>query len=240
MEINKLIMAGCSVSDYTQVDRCFGDNLSEMLGFKYIHRAAGCGSNDRTIRVITSMVLSGEIKQNDLVLIQYTNIHRKEFFSKFRRTEETGFFPSDGKATTLRERYDSGDTIKFKLGASEWQPEEVEKDFFNLYEQNFISEKYDTEVFINRHYSLLALLEKYNIKTLFILVDGYLTADMEDTDIKKFFKSFTNTGKQITYTNISSFFDRQDNCLEKLPIPPSHFSEKGHYEVANYLYEIVN
>ena len=238
MRKNKVTVVGCSVSDYTQVDRCYGDYLAEMLDFDYDHMAAGCGSNDRTLRISTSKILNQEIREDDILVVQYTNIHRREFYSRFQKIEYSKYFPKDGKATPLREKYSDGDLIKYKLGASDWQSEPEEKEFFELYENNFLSSEYDTERFLNSHSSFLALLEKFKIRTLFVLVDGYIIEDMQEESRKLFLETFDTTSDLIKPINITKYFENQNNCLEKAPTPPSHFSLEGHEVVAKCIFSI--
>ena len=46
----KLCVAGCSFSDYTKVDKVWGEYLAEKLDVDYLHEGAGCGSNWRIWR----------------------------------------------------------------------------------------------------------------------------------------------------------------------------------------------
>ena len=64
-----LLVAGCSVSDYTQVDKVWGEYLAEDLGLNYIHEGAGCGSNWRMWRVIVDAVKTKQITPNDIVIL---------------------------------------------------------------------------------------------------------------------------------------------------------------------------
>ena len=70
----KVIVGGCSVSDYTgaEVDRVYGEILSERLNAEYIHHGSGCGSNYRMWRKITNLIMNGEISDKDLIIMQYT------------------------------------------------------------------------------------------------------------------------------------------------------------------------
>jgi len=57
---------GCSASDRTEVDYCYGDYLSEMLGAEYKHYAAGCGSNDRIFRILPNLIKNNQNQINSL------------------------------------------------------------------------------------------------------------------------------------------------------------------------------
>jgi hypothetical protein len=78
--MSKLIVAGCSVSDYTNVKKVWGEYLAEQLNYEYVHEAAGCGSNYRMWRVLTTHILNGNITANDTVVVQYTTLERNEFW----------------------------------------------------------------------------------------------------------------------------------------------------------------
>ena len=77
----KLIVAGCSVSDYTRVDTVYGKILADSIGYDYVHHGAGCGSNYRIWKKLTQMLMSGDLTDCDIVLVQYTQIDRREFWS---------------------------------------------------------------------------------------------------------------------------------------------------------------
>ena len=79
----KLVVAGCSFSDRTLVEECYGDHLSKLLNIDYLHLAGGCGSNDRSMRLIVTNVLLNKINENDHVIIQLTSPERKEVFSNY-------------------------------------------------------------------------------------------------------------------------------------------------------------
>lgn len=236
--MSKVIVIGCSVSDYTQVDKCYGEEVAEKINKEYIHLAAGCSSNERIFRIISNWIVKEKINRNDTLIIQYTNIIRREFYSRFVRPDVTGHLCSTDKAASIRERYHSGDLIKYKLNAQEWQPEAEEKQFFNLYENNFLSYELDLERFIGSHYQLVALLTQYGIKTVFNIINGYVIEGMDDVNKDLFYESFANNEK-ISYINTSSVFEVEKFCLEKPPITASHLSSEGHTEVARRILKVL-
>ena len=81
----KLFVGGCSVSDYSQVNYVYGELLAKKIDCEYIHEASSCGSNWRIWRKIINHIMSGNLTSNDLLIIQYTTLERKEFWTKNER-----------------------------------------------------------------------------------------------------------------------------------------------------------
>lgn len=77
----RLFVFGCSYSDRTEVEKCYGDYVAENTGLEYHHCARGGSSNDRSWRIITRKILDGEIRPQDIVIYQPTDRHRREFCS---------------------------------------------------------------------------------------------------------------------------------------------------------------
>jgi enterochelin esterase-like enzyme len=89
----KVIVGGCSVSDYTgpEVKKVYGEILANNINAEYIHHGAGCGSNYRIWRTITRMVMNNEIDKDDIVFIQYTDVSRQEYWSSYILSEDNRF-----------------------------------------------------------------------------------------------------------------------------------------------------
>ena len=87
--MTRLVVAGCSVSDYTEVDKPWGEYLSEQLSCEYLHLAGASGSNYRMWRLLVSHVVDNKITADDTVIVQYTNPERNEFWSP-RPMEQLG------------------------------------------------------------------------------------------------------------------------------------------------------
>jgi len=128
----------------------------------------------------------------------------------------------------MTEAYDTGRLIRFKTGAHLWHDIKEEKDFFKLYEENFLNEKFEWEVFYTNHFNFQNMLINNNIKVIFIkttrmnagvdfaLFDTYKNLEFEDT----------------TANDIANNQTEDDSC---------HFSDKGHILMANNLYNhIIN
>ena len=158
--IKKLFVAGCSVSDYTNVDKIYGELLSEKLNCTYIHEGAGCGSNWRIWRKIINYIINGDLTSDDLLIIQYTSFERKEFWSNIEKDMITG-------KIKIREKYkNGGNLIRFKIDSYKWH-KQYEKKFLKIYEENFINIDYEKDVFNTQNIMFQELLSKYNIKTIF-------------------------------------------------------------------------
>ena len=113
---NNLLVAGCSVSDYSEVKQTYGEYLANKLNLNYVHRAAGCGSNWRIWRVIFDAVNNKIITPEDLIIVQYTEITRTEFWS------DTISY------STLEDPVDTGGVmIRWKLDADKWTPNKSSK-----------------------------------------------------------------------------------------------------------------
>ena len=80
---SKICVAGCSFSDYTKVDKVYGEYLAEKLGYDYLHEGAGCGSNWRIWRQVYKNIRDHHLTSNDILIVQYTITERQEFYSRF-------------------------------------------------------------------------------------------------------------------------------------------------------------
>tara|TARA_B110000977_G_scaffold133953_1_gene170572 strand:- start:5124 stop:5792 length:669 start_codon:yes stop_codon:yes gene_type:complete len=218
--MSKLIVAGCSVSDYTEVDRVWGDYLAEHLGLEYKHLAAQCGSNDRLFRLLTNDIRNNIIEPDDIVMVQYTTIERTEFWS--------GISPLEPDA--LRDPYDDGSIIKFKFRSHETF-KGIECKFTKMYER-FINHNFELEKFINNHVSFQCLAKEYNIHNLYFVKVGEYGWD------------------EITYGNIPLIPKYKDNFLNyrdllqddkwRLAFDNLHLSEQGHKELASRVFARLN
>jgi hypothetical protein len=224
MTQRRLIVAGCSFSDYLANNKTvYGQELATKLGCTYVHQGAGCGSNWRTWRVIGGMLLRGEITSNDLVVVQYTGMERREFWSRFTHKIAT---PA-GRPT--REPYDQGCLIRYKSGANTWQPNPAECDFFKTYEENHVSVAYEAEWFALQHYQFQLLLKAHAIPCIFIT--SRIAVNETDIDLiepyaqSKFYEPFAfKADRQNWYSDTDS----------------AHFCDHGHRRLADILHAHVN
>lgn len=216
----RLIVMGCSVSDYTSTASVWGEFLSKLLGIEYIHLAASCGSNYRMWRILSSKIISGDITPDDIVMLQYTTIERNEFWSHTAPDKPY----NDTKMCILKEPYNDGCLIKFKFDSYTWN-QGNEKKLLKLYE-NFINEEFEKEKFINNHIAFQCLAKEYNINNLyFIKIGGYCFDDIPM--INKYKDNF------LKYKDI----------LSKgwhLPNDPHHLNMAGHKELAHRIFKVLD
>jgi hypothetical protein len=214
---NKLVVAGCSVSDRGNVDFCYGDKLAEMLDCEYDHQGAGCGSNFRIWRTITTKIRLGEIDKNTLIVIQYTCVNRKEFWT-------SNFI--DGvqivHGINLRDEYDDGELIRFKSGSHEWQWSKSDSEFFKLVENEHTNAEYDAEIFVNNHYNFIHMLQSHDFNYIFLDAWNYVH------------HRGYHVPSDTTIVKINS-----DNFDSKFNQDLFHFNNEGHIEVAKRIYNAV-
>lgn len=223
-EIKNLIVAGCSYSSYTEVDSNYSTFLSNNLKLNNIDGYnAGCGSNQRIWRKIITDIRSGKINSSDLLVIQYTENTRKEIWSKHHfKTYNVG---NVVKGTPMREQYGDGQLIKFKLGFE--GDHEEEEELFRLFENNFIDEEYEKEIFENTHFTLIKTIDSLKIRTVFLNTRYKWDIDLYDS-------KFCHNVDVRDLLNDKSICLSDDDC--------HHLNERGHEKVAGiiekYLKEI--
>ena len=225
----KVIVGGCSVSDYsgTGVDRVYGEILANNINAEYVHHGAGCGSNYRIWRNITRMVMNNEITKDDIVLIQYTNPSREEYWSAVVLSEENRF--DDHKKIELREQKYNGDIIRWKPGAYNWhKTNDFEYTFFKLKEEHFTSTEFDEERFEYNHFLFHNLMVSKNIKVAYIVPDGVMAVYNKDN------LHLFNKNGEIHITDDMTFL-YPGEYLED----PGHFNQKGHKYVATVLEDFI-
>lgn len=205
----KLVVGGCSVSDYTHVDKVWGSYLADTMGATYIHEGAGCGSNYRIWRRIGKQILQNDLGPQDYILIQYTTRERTEFFSHVLQSSDP----------YLRDEYVDGSIVRYKLHAQEWS-KGLEKKLFETYE-NFISEEFETEKFELYNLMFQSLCKQYGLQNVFFVnVGSYGTEDL----------SVIHPYKELKFPEI---FKDAENCL---PNDNFHLSKKGHKLLADLVY----
>lgn len=211
--MTKLVVAGCSVSDYTNVNKVWGDYLSNLLECDYLHEAAGCGSNYRMWRVLTTCILNGNITPNDVVIVQYTTLERNEFWSP--KIEDD----------YLRDLQYDGNIIRFKSHSYTWHKGSEAK-LMKLYER-FINDNFEKEKFLNNHMMFQCLAKEYNIKNLyFVKVGAY---GLEDLKLLDQYKN--------NFFSYSDIFNTRANHIEN---DPYHLSDIGHKALADNIFNNIN
>lgn len=225
---HKLVVAGCSVSDRGDCNICYGDALRVMLNVPYIHHGSGCGSNYRIWRVITNMILNNELTSNDQLIIQYTTINRREFWTSNWVDLENRVYNSAEKSVdntgvvTLVEPYSNGGLlVKYKNRAEEWQTNSHTEQFFRQYGDQFNSEAYSYDLFRINHYNFYNTIKAAGIPTLWVSMLGYHHPKMID---------HTPDANTLTIT-------KEDVLPEHLQADSKHFNDLGHQRVAELIKE---
>ena len=140
--MRKLLVAGCSWSDRTRVDKCYGDWLSEEFDAEYHHHGSGAGSNWRIWRTVSEKIINRTFNSNDILLIQYTSVTRQEFWSSYVELKKHHLTDNYGNVT-FREDFDDGQIIKFKVNIANNQNDKNEKELFALYETYFLNSEFE-------------------------------------------------------------------------------------------------
>jgi len=220
----KIIVGGCSISDYTPgVKKVYGEILAEKIDADYIHHGAGCGSNYRIWRNITRMVMNNEIDENDIVLIQYTDANRDEYWSA--TSTKIGNYKGD-KIIIREQKYD-GDIIRFKASLS--MPNKNEQKFFDLKQAYFTSNDFNDERFEYNHFLFHNLMISKNIKVAYVVLGGMMAAyNLEKIHL------FNKNG-EIHITD--GMYFKSPN--EYFSIDGTHWNQTGHKYVANVLQKFI-
>lgn len=221
--MDKIFVAGCSFSDWSQVEYNYGEYLGQALNKPVKFYTAGCGSNYRMWRKLVPAITNREITENDLLIVQYTSAERKEFWSSFKSPNQADYGNNGHafKGSQMREKYGDGEVVKYKVHAHSWQSVPEEKTFFELYEENFLDISFELELFSTYHTMFKGLLHEYSIPTIFLQ---------------------TNYSYDVVLSNLTSPYQHYldvrhlqipDLCFEKDTC--SHLTEEGHKELANVL-----
>lgn len=219
----KLLVLGCSVSDYTKVDNPWGKILAETLGYEYIHEAAGCGSNWRMWRRAYDLVNSKTVTPADTVIIQYTEFVRREFWSPYQK-ESRALYGSNNKSF-LSESYDDGTIIRYKADAHTWGDYVgPEKKFLKLY-NHFVNLKFELEQFKMMHGMFQGFMQQQGFNKLYFLKAGGYGPLESSSDLEHFY--------QKNWINASNCFSYH------LPDDTLHMSQEGHANLASLVHKYI-
>lgn len=225
--MDKIFIAGCSFSDWSQVEYNYGEYLGQALKVPTKFYTSGCGSNYRMWRKLVPAVTSGEITEKDLLLVQYTSVERREFWTSFK-SPNAADYGNNGhpvKGSSMREEYGEGEVVKYKVHAHQWQSIPEEENFFRTYEDNFLYIPFEIELFNTYHTMFTGLLNQYKIPTVFL---------------------HTNYACDITLSNLTSPYQHYLN-IKHLQVPElcfekdtcSHLTAEGHQKLADILQEYI-
>lgn len=225
--MDKIFVAGCSFSDWSQVEYNYGEYLGKILNKPVGFHTAGCGSNYRMWRKLVPAITNKEITENDLLIVQYTSVERREFWTSLESSDPADY-GTNGHATKgslMREKYGEGETFKFKTHAHTWQVNSEEKTFFKLYEENFLYIPYETELFNTYHTMFKGFLHEYKIPTIFL-----------HTTYAYHVPLYELTSPYQHYLDVKHV-QTPELCFEKDTC--SHLTAEGHQKLANILQEYI-
>ena len=208
--MTRLVVAGCSVSDYTEVDKPWGEYLSEQLSCEYLHLAAGSGSNYRMWRLLVSHIVDNKITADDTVIVQYTTPERNEFWSPRPRLGDD-HIPSGGSIVRIK-------TNTFL------ENDGPEHKFAKLW-KNFINVEFELEKFKVNHIMFQCLMKEYGIKNLYFVQAGYYGYTLGDLQLLELYKNNNIICRDIF---------KVETCL---PNDLSHFNDTGHKLLAEIVLE---
>jgi hypothetical protein len=203
----------------------YGDFLSHKLGFNYLHEGAGCGSNWRIWRKITGHVLNKTLVPGDIIVIQYTNPERREFYSKNSPFIHPIIDPTN--RVKISEAYDAGSIIRYKHGSYQWQDYKDDGRFFKEYEDAHVNREYDLECFNTQHAMFQEFMKNHNMTVVFI--NGrYARMNYQTLDIIDAFKPYV-------FVESKEFMNEEKYFLS--PGDLGHLNEAGHERFSEMLYE---
>jgi hypothetical protein len=218
--MNKLYVAGCSFTDNLPIPHNYGSKLATLLGLEYVHKARGIGSNHRMWRHLTNAIMDKQLTSDDLLVVQYTNPERREFWSAIPRSKEE-------LHADCSEYYDEDGTIlKFKMDSYYWQNNKIEKDFMKMYEENFLSIKFEQEVFNYQNFMFQSMLLQHKIPTVFLY--------------SRYNNNFyvNNEYKPHIFYEPKSFIDDESTYMDVIN-DRYHLNERGHTRLADMLHEHI-
>jgi len=213
--MKKLFIAGCSIATKNGMSTTYGDELAKLLDYECVHEGAGCGSNYRIWRTITNHIINGNLTSNDLLVINYTEPIREEFWSPF---------PIVNENMLNEDYYNDGKLIRFKVLANNYQKYKEEQQFFKLFEENFLNWEYQLDKFNVYHFNFQHMLKNHKIKTIFIK-SNRIFAEWDGNIFDEFKPLYIDTTIDDKSTCIS-----ENDC---------HFSDYGHKLMAKNLYNHI-
>lgn len=151
------------------VDLCYGDYLAEILNAEYVHLAKGASSNDRIWRKSSELILSDQIDTNDILLVQYTDIHRREFPSvEFHHdfVPDQHFNLPHEQVQSILNPADDYWVSDYKMDSHTWVRNPSDKHLHQTYQTYGVSDVFDQNYFVLRHNQFAALCAMHHINLI--------------------------------------------------------------------------
>lgn len=159
-----LAVGGCSYSDYTQVKKVYGEHCAEILGMEYKHYARGGSSISRMFYALTRAIENNELKRGDVVVLQYTDPHRKLIPEPFPPNVAPGCTQgAPGQVEVWQTPYGEAYTTDYKTHSWEWQPNNNAKAIHRELENAFNNE-FETDYAMSLNTMFIGLAESKGIE----------------------------------------------------------------------------
>lgn len=253
-----LAVTGCSYSDYTGVDKVYGEYAAEQLGYNYLHLARGAGSNHRGLLKVTKAVVEKKLVAGDILVFQYTDPHRKILPS----IEPEGEYAREqipGKPEKWETIHGDGWSTDYKTESWTWQGEDfvgkTNGRIHKLLQYGAINTQFETEQMALHQALLESLCEVHDIRlipllTRYILYEGGRDPSLPESIHGNFrqrlgAKAANRCINEKDIINIGNLDDQSEDDLgygNKKDTPPeegyydsSHLSETGHKKLGLYI-----
>lgn len=233
----KLVVCGCSYSDYTRVHLTYGEHLSKLIDADYVHLAKGGSSNDRIWRTVSSMVLQEHIKPGDLVLIQYTDLHRREFPSTISNSQELSVFSKPEKIQSLLNAEKYYFISDYKIDSYTWQTYDHDKKMHLQYQTSCVSEVFDENNFYLRHNQFASLCKSYGINVILFNTRYMDSALLGWSNVKFPFPIIDEDSFLKIRQGDSWKYELGYSVNEPLVWDTAHLNHQGHIYVAECLHQ---
>jgi hypothetical protein len=247
-----LAVVGCSFSDRTKVELAYGDYLSEIINYNYIHLARGAGSNIRSVYKCATSIIEGTLGPGDVLLFQFTDPHRKMISSHkpFSTTSEAGQI--EEHVTPYGRAY----TSDYKTHSWTWQGDTDlvhagNKKLHKLMETVAVNNEFETDYTLIQFKLLEALCIQHNVNIVPVMTryvgyhyykeDHDFTADDIVADItQRFHPDVKNkTFYEWDFIRVGNI---EDPCVLDYGVSEgeedydnSHLSKEGHIYLAQCL-----
>lgn len=234
--IEDVFSFGCSVSDYMfGTEKVYGEILSEKLDLKYHHYGFGGGSNHKIWRKFFKNAQLGNFNYKTLITIQWTDLHRTEFFSKFleKDTHHLNIANSDEyynkkSGAPLASVHLDGFLVNYKWDSWNWYPSPV-RDYMKLHTNNMISDEWSYELWKIYEFTIFEYCKNNNIPL--IILNG------------RSYNNFNIYTQGSCYFNVVDYQDllySHPRIDEINQIDNSHMSTDGHELLSERILKILN
>lgn len=155
----KIIVGGCSFSDRRYGLIPWGEQVADYYNCEYLHEAASAGSNYRIWRKLTAHIMNKNISSNDIIIVQYTLVDRKESWSPLVHVEY--------EHEQISEPFDNGTLVRLTPHFDQFAKNKYEK-HLALCHNYFSNHNYNLECFWTQHHMFKEMCAKNNITVRYL------------------------------------------------------------------------